>query len=264
MKSRQWILLLSTSSILGACVAVDPPRPVIVDPYYASSYMSDSGLDMGTPVYVAAYPDYVFYHRYDPRCDCIRIVRLVEFGGTRYWVDHTGRRIHEGYWEPTRPSAHALHDYRDWSRQHRTEFHRAQAPGRIEPQQPAPHSHHVTPPTPAPAPTVTPSAPQSLVGPDSKRIKERHRDGENGAGTWKKPPAAKPDAAKPEDKASAQDTKHHRRDTPTGKDVLPKPAPAIKPTPAPAAKPGEKPGEKKGNKGDHERHHSEKPEGTQK
>ncbi len=232
--------------------------------------MNNGGLDMGTPVYVAAYPDYVFYHRYDPRCDCIRIVRLVEFGGTRYWVDHTGRRIREGYWEPARPSPHALHDYREWSHQHRTEFHHAQPPRRVEP--PAPRPPQGSPPAPRPfvtppaaGPVVAPAAPQPLVGPDGKR--ERHRDGENGAGIRRVEPTPKADVAKPEDKAFTPDPRHRRRDG--GKDLPPKPAPApkpadIKPAPTPTPAPAPKLREKPADKDDHEHQHADKPEGAQK
>ena len=286
---RKLILLLSTSSILGACVVVEPPRrvvvesprPVVVEPYYAASYISDSGLDMGTPVYVAAYPDYVFYHRYDPICDCIRIVRLVEFGGVRYWVDHTGRRIHEGRWEPARPSAHALHDYRDWSHQHRTEFHHTPPPRPAEPHHPphatppapppAPARPDVKPAPPAPGPVVQAPVPQPLLGPNGRPEKESHRRGENGAGIQKAAPTPKPDAAKPDYKESRHDRKPHGKEDPVGKDVRPpKPAPAVKPAPAPAPAPAAKTGDKPESKGDRDHGHgrdhrpSDKPEDGQK
>ena len=272
MKTRQLILLLSTSAILGACVAIEPPRPVIVEPHYATPYMTADGMDMNTPVYMAAYPEYTFYHRYDVSCDCIRIVRMVEIGGVVFWLDHTGRRVHDGHWTPAPPSHHAVDHYRSWSFDHRTEFQHTQFPHPAE----RPRPPHVTPPAPAPAPqnlAVKPPPAQPLVGPHDRGEHEiKYWPGENGVGNLRKmTPAPNSNAAKVEDKASTQDPKPRRKDGPTGKDVpSPKPAPDIKPAPAPAAKTGEKPGSKDEHEHehnhdqDHERHPSDRQEGAQK
>ena len=124
MKNKLLLLVLPVTALLGGCV-VAPAGPA--QPYYAqgnSPYLSGNELDMGSPVYIAAYPNFTFYHRYDPGCDCVRIVRSVESGGAVYWLDHSGQRIHEGHWAPTKPSPRALYGYREWSQQHRNEYHR--------------------------------------------------------------------------------------------------------------------------------------------
>ncbi len=164
MKTRQWVVTVLAAAVMGGCVVPDHPRPVVVDHYHGNPYLVGDRIDMGAPVYFRSYPEYVFYHRYDRNCDCIRIVRLVSVGGAVFWVDQYGKRVHEGHWEPVRPSPHALHGYRGWSQQHRAEFHHVPPPGHRgpPPKQPVPPPHvgrqdhgpkAVLSPQPPPAPT---------------------------------------------------------------------------------------------------------------
>jgi hypothetical protein len=219
------------AATLGACVTVDPPRPVRMESYGGGPYFVDDGMDMGTPVYFADYPGSAFYHRYDPYCDCIRLVRLMNSGGAVFWLDQSGRRVHEGHWEPARPSDNALREYRRWSQQHRGEFHRSPPPppGRVlAPPQAAPqdrmqHDHAPKagmppqqPPAPSnaviqrhrPSPTQpTPPAPPTKPGPavnppeagqaaqrDAKSRQERHPPNRP-VQKQARPPQAAPQAA---------------------------------------------------------------------
>lgn len=175
MNSSRLILAVLAAATLGACVTVDQPRPVLVHSHVGGPYYVDDGIDMNTPVYFAEYPGSTFYHRYDPYCDCIRVVRMMNSGGAVFWLDQSGRRVHEGHWEPARPSDHALHGYRQWSHQHRGEFHRTPPP----PPQPRPpvQKHRPSPPPPPPPPigkAVPPVPPaQPEVVPKAAKVIQR-------------------------------------------------------------------------------------------
>jgi hypothetical protein len=146
-------------SVLHGCAVVPVGyRPAVTQTTFEEAvpgneqpYLVGEELDMVTPVYIAAYPDFLFYHRYDVGCNCIYIVRSVEVGGVVHWIDHTGKRVHEGHWAQSRPSAQALRGYRDWSKQHRGEIHRElprvrpAGPSMIKQQQQVPSQHQVQP-----------------------------------------------------------------------------------------------------------------------
>ena len=116
------LLIFFTSVLLTSCAVVpvgyQPVASVETESFDGDGYT----LDIDSPVYLVDYPEWVFYNRYDESCDCIVVVRQVSSGGYTYWVDRTGRRVHEGHWSSHRPSAHALHEYRHWAKVHDKEF----------------------------------------------------------------------------------------------------------------------------------------------
>lgn len=85
-------------------------------PYYVNG-----NIDMETPVYVTAYPGFLFYHRYYGPCDCIVIVRE---GPGGYWYNHHGYRVHSGAWTFGRPTPRAVQSYRSFYRENRAHIHR--------------------------------------------------------------------------------------------------------------------------------------------
>ena len=124
MKKTALFFALGSVALNGCVVQPLSDNGYGYAPLSEQPYLVGGNLDMATPIYFSASPEVAYYHRYDSRCDCVRLVRQISLGDSIYWVDEGGRRVYDGYWAPMRPSEHALHEYREWSHQHRDEWHR--------------------------------------------------------------------------------------------------------------------------------------------
>jgi hypothetical protein len=139
------VLIVGLLISLGGCAA--PPTVVTQVSRQSASEpaaVEVEEVDVVTPIYIAAQPDYVFYNRWYGPCACFMIVR--EYQGV--WYDHRGVVRHHGAWHhahygrPTPAGARMHHSYLRDNHQHfsRTPY-RAPRPAAAEHHRPTmPHA----------------------------------------------------------------------------------------------------------------------------